>query len=70
VQETILADFKKHGIELQSATQGEDDLCGDDPTRAHVMAVAASLDTELGMLVPGIRVTTAPAGRRAALPHR
>jgi branched-chain amino acid transport system substrate-binding protein len=32
--------------------------CGDDLTRANVMKQAASLDLELGMLRPGIRVTT------------
>ncbi len=39
VQETILADFKKHGIELRSATPGEDDLCGDDPTRTLIRQI-------------------------------
>jgi ABC-type branched-subunit amino acid transport system substrate-binding protein len=34
--------------------------CGDDLTRANVMKQAASLDLELGMLRPGIRVTTSP----------
>jgi branched-chain amino acid transport system substrate-binding protein len=34
--------------------------CGDDLTRANVMKHAASLDLELGMLRPGIRVTTSP----------
>ena len=32
--------------------------CGDNLTRANVMKQAASLDLELGMLRPGIRVTT------------
>ncbi len=32
--------------------------CGDDLTRANVMKQAASLDLELGMLRPGIRITT------------
>ena len=32
--------------------------CGDDLTRANVMKQAASLDLELGMLHPGIRITT------------
>jgi branched-chain amino acid transport system substrate-binding protein len=32
--------------------------CGDDLTRANVMKQAASLDLELGMLRPGIKVTT------------
>jgi len=34
--------------------------CGDDLTRANVMKQAASLDLELGMLRPGIRITTSP----------
>lgn len=39
VQETILADFKKHEIELKSATPGEDDLCGEDPTRTLIRQI-------------------------------
>jgi DNA invertase Pin-like site-specific DNA recombinase len=39
VQETILADFKKHDIELKSATPGEDDLCGEDPTRTLIRQI-------------------------------
>ncbi len=35
--------------------------CGDDLTRANVMKQAASLDLELGMLRPGIRITTSPS---------
>jgi len=34
--------------------------CGADLTRGNVMKQAASLDLELGMLRPGIRVTTSP----------
>ena len=34
--------------------------CGDDLTRANVMKQAASLDLALGMLRPGIRITTGP----------
>jgi branched-chain amino acid transport system substrate-binding protein len=34
--------------------------CGDNLTRANVMKQASHLDTELGMLRPGIRVTTSP----------
>jgi branched-chain amino acid transport system substrate-binding protein len=34
--------------------------CGDDLTRANVMRQAASLDFEIAMLRPGIRVTTSP----------
>ena len=39
VQETILADFKKHNVELFSATVGEDGLCGDDPTRVLIRQI-------------------------------
>ncbi|MGO8731516.1 MAG: ABC transporter substrate-binding protein [Terriglobia bacterium] len=35
--------------------------CGDDLTRANVMKQAANLDLELGMLRPGIRITTSPS---------
>jgi len=35
--------------------------CGDDLTRANVMKQAANLDPELGMLRPGIRITTSPS---------
>ena len=38
--------------------------CGDDLTRANVMKQAASLDLELGMLRPGIRITTSPTDYR------
>jgi branched-chain amino acid transport system substrate-binding protein len=38
--------------------------CGDDLTRANVMKQAASLDLELGMLNPGIRITTSPTDYR------
>jgi len=34
--------------------------CGDDLSRANIMKQAASLDLELGMLHPGIRITTSP----------
>lgn len=35
--------------------------CGDDLTRANVMKQAANLDLELGILRPGIRITTSPS---------
>jgi branched-chain amino acid transport system substrate-binding protein len=35
--------------------------CGNDLTRANVMKQAASLDFELGMLRPGIKITTSPS---------
>ena len=38
--------------------------CGDDLTRANVMKQAASLDLELGMLRPGIKITTSPTDYR------
>jgi branched-chain amino acid transport system substrate-binding protein len=38
--------------------------CGDDLTRANVMKQATSLDLELGMLRPGIRITTSPTDYR------
>jgi branched-chain amino acid transport system substrate-binding protein len=38
--------------------------CGDDLTRANVMKQATSLDLELGMLRPGIKITTSPADYR------
>jgi branched-chain amino acid transport system substrate-binding protein len=38
--------------------------CGDDLTRANVMRQATSLDLELGMLRPGIRITTSPTDYR------
>ena len=38
--------------------------CGDDLTRANVMKQAASLDLELGMLRPGIRITTSSTDYR------
>ena len=34
--------------------------CGDNLTRANVMKQAASLDLEIGMLRPGIRIRTSP----------
>jgi len=38
--------------------------CGDDLTRANVMNQAAHLDLALGMLRPGIRITTSPTDYR------
>jgi branched-chain amino acid transport system substrate-binding protein len=35
--------------------------CGDNLTRANVMKQASNLDLELGMLRPGIKITTTPA---------
>ena len=38
--------------------------CGNDLTRENVMKQAASLDMTLGMLRPGIRITTSPTDYR------
>ena len=38
--------------------------CGDELTRANVMKQATSLNLELGMLRPGIRITTSPTDYR------
>jgi len=38
--------------------------CGDDLTRTNVMKQATSLDLELGMLRPGIKITTSPTDYR------
>ncbi len=42
IQETIIADFKENGILLISATPGEEDLCGDDPTRVLIRQILAA----------------------------
>ena len=49
-----------YGYELAQALVEVLKKCGDDLTRANVMKQAASLDLELGMLRPGIRITTSP----------
>lgn len=52
VQETIIGDFKNNGIVLKSATAGEDDLCGDDPTRVLIRQILACFfDYERKMIV-------------------
>jgi branched-chain amino acid transport system substrate-binding protein len=38
--------------------------CGDNLTRANVMKQATSLDISIGMLLPGIRITTSPTDYR------
>lgn len=43
IQENILADFRKHGIELLSATPGEEDLCSGDPTRKFIRQVLGAV---------------------------
>lgn len=39
IQESIIADFSKHGITLMSATPGEDDLCSTEPTRVLIRQI-------------------------------
>jgi branched-chain amino acid transport system substrate-binding protein len=48
------------GYERAQALEEVLKKCGDDLTRANVMKQAASLDFEVAMLRPGIRVTTSP----------
>lgn len=43
IQEKIIQDFQGHGITLLSATPGEEDLCGDDPTRIFIRQVLAAV---------------------------
>lgn len=43
IQEKIIQDFQSHGITLLSATPGEEDLCGDDPTRIFIRQVLAAV---------------------------
>ena len=38
--------------------------CGDDLTRANVLRQATHLDLEIGLLRPGIRITTSPTDYR------
>ena len=49
-----------YGYEVAEAVVEVLKKCGANLTRENVMKQAASLDTELGMLRPGIRVTTSP----------
>jgi DNA invertase Pin-like site-specific DNA recombinase len=56
VQETIIADFKENGILLVSATPGEEDLCGDDPTRVVIRQIlAAFFEYERKMIVSKLK---------------
>jgi len=56
VQETIIGDFKNNGITLKSATLGEDDLCGDDPTRVLIRQILACFfDYERKMIVSKLK---------------
>lgn len=49
-----------YGYEVAAAAVAVLKKCGDDLTAANVMKQAASLDLGLGMLRPGIRLTTSP----------
>jgi branched-chain amino acid transport system substrate-binding protein len=49
-----------YGYEVAQALVEVLKKCGGDLTRANVMKQAASLDLELGMLSPGIRIATSP----------
>ena len=49
-----------YGYEVAQALVEVLKKCGDDLTRPNVMKQAANLDLELGMLRPGIKVTTSP----------
>jgi DNA invertase Pin-like site-specific DNA recombinase len=56
IQETIIADFKDKGILLISATPGEEDLCGDDPTRVVIRQIlAAFFEYERKMIVSKLK---------------
>ena len=48
------------GYERAQALEEVLKKCGDDLTRANVMKQAASMNFEIAMLRPGIRVTTSP----------
>ena len=49
-----------YGYEVAQTTVAVLQKCGDDLTRANVLKQATSLDLTLGMLRPGIRITTSP----------
>jgi len=49
-----------YGYEVAQTTVAVLRKCGDELTRDNVMKQAAHLDLELGMLRPGIRITTSP----------
>lgn len=53
-----------YGYEVAQTTVEVLKKCGDDLTRANVMKQAANLDLALGMLRPGIRITTSPTDFR------
>ena len=49
-----------YGYEVAQTLEEVLKKCGNELTRANAMKQAASLDLELGMLRPGIRITTSP----------
>ena len=52
IQENIIADFTKYEINLVSATPGEENLCGDDPTRTFIRQVLGAVaEFDRSMLV-------------------
>ena len=56
-----LRDFENvYGYEVAQTLVEVLKKCGDNLTRENVMKQATSLDLELGMLRPGIRITTSP----------
>lgn len=62
VQEKIIEDFQRHGITLLSATSGEEDLCGDDPTRIFIRQVLAAVaQFDRSMLVSRMKAGKARA---------
>ncbi|MBR0801704.1 ABC transporter substrate-binding protein [Bradyrhizobium jicamae] len=52
--------FTRNGFLLAKALERVLRQCGDDLTRENVMRQASNLDFEIGLLLPGIRVTTSP----------
>jgi branched-chain amino acid transport system substrate-binding protein len=52
------------GYEVAQTLEAVLKRCGDDLTRANVMAQATHLDLDLDMLRPGIRIRTSPADYR------
>jgi branched-chain amino acid transport system substrate-binding protein len=53
-----------YGYELAQTVVEVLRRCGDDLTRANVMKQATSLDLTLGMLRPGVKITTSPTDYR------
>jgi len=53
-----------YGYEVAQTLEAVLQACGDDLTRANVLAQATHLDLQLGMLAPRIRVRTGPGDYR------